>query len=540
MGSNVGCKAVFILTMAIACSGSAVCAKAGPGQEKSVAGAESSGQSNGDLRTLAEVIRQLQTQVQDMNSELRKLREEQQSARAETSQLRKELESATAQISAQGTGAKPTATYPTAPGAGEKAGGGPSVTDGTEATSADRWEEELQLAKGELKEQSQTKVESGSKYRVRLSGLALLNMFTNRGNVDNLDVPEIAVSQPFLESNHSFGGTLRQSQIGLQAFGPTIAGARTSADVRFDFAGSIPEAPNGVAFGSARLRTGTIRLDWRNTSVIAGQDALFLSPLSPTSLASVAVPALSYAGNLWSWTPQVRIEHRFELSERSSLRWQAGILDSFSGDVPAPSSERAATWGEMSGQPAYATRLAWTQHAWGQDITLGAGGYYGRQYWGFARRVDGWAGTLDLMVPMGKRFEFSGQFYRGRAAAGLGGAIGQDVVWNGSFIDPGTAIRGLDSMGGWAQVKFKPMAKFEVNGAMGVDNPFAGELRRANGVAGYSGLPLTKNLSPLFNVIYQPRSDVVFAGEYRRLKTYTLDSNANRANIVNLSVGYIF
>ena len=154
--------------------------------------------------------------------------------------------------------------------------------------------------------------------------------------------------------------------------------------------------------------------------------------------------------------------------------------------------------------------------------------------------MDGWAGTLDLMVPMGKRFEFSGQFYRGRAAAGLGGAIGQDVVWNGSFIDPGTAIRGLDSMGGWAQVKFKPMAKFEVNGAMGVDNPFAGELRRANGVAGYSGLPLTKNLSPLFNVIYQPRSDVVFAGEYRRLKTYTLDSNANMANIVNLSVGYIF
>jgi len=95
-------------------------------------------------------------------------------------------------------------------------------------------------------------------------------------------------------------------------------------------------------------------------------------------------------------------------------------------------------------------------------------------------------------------------------------------------------------MGGWAQVKFKPMAKFEVNGALGVDSPFAGELRRSNGVAGYSGLPLTKNLSPFFNAIYQPRSDVVFAGEYRRLKTYPLDSVANTANIVNLSVGYIF
>jgi len=538
MGSNVGCKTALIFSIAIGCS--AVSAKAAPSQEKTATRPENSGQSGGDLRTLAEVIRQLQTQVQDMNAELRKLREEQQSARAETSELRKELESVTTQMSAQGAGGKPSAIYPTAPVQSDKGAEGSPVMDGDGAPGTDRWEEELQLAKGAIKEQSQTKVESGSKYRVRLSGLVLLNMFTNRGNVDNLDFPEFAVARPFLESDHFFGGTLRQSQIGLQAFGPTIAGARTSADVRFDFAGAIPEAPNGVAFGSARLRTGTIRLDWRNTSVIAGQDALFLSPLSPTSLASVAVPPLSYAGNLWSWTPQVRVEHRFELSERSSLRWQVGILDSFSGDITEAGLERAATWGEMSGQPAYATRLAWTERAWGQDITLGAGGYYGRQYWGFGRSVDGWAGTLDLMAPMGKRFEFSGQFYRGRAAAGLGGAIGQDVVWTGSFIDPATAIRGLDSMGGWVQVKFKPMAKFEVNGALGVDSPFAGELRQSSGVAGYSGLPLTKNLSPFFNVIYQPRSDVVFAGEYRRLKTYPLDSNANAANIVNLSVGYIF
>ncbi len=538
MGRDVCFKTAVILSMAIGWS--AVCANPAASQEKTATGAENSGQPGGDLRTLAEVIRQLQTQVQDMNVELRKLREEQQNARAETSQLRKELESATTQLSAQGAASKASATYPTAPGPSEKAAESSPVVGADGAQGSDRWEEELQLVKGELKEQSQTKVESGSKYRVRLSGLALLNMFANRGNVDNLDVPEVAVARPLLESKHFFGGTLRQSQIGLQVFGPTIAGARTSAEVRFDFAGSIPEAPNGVAFGSARLRTGTIRLDWKNTSVIAGQDALFLSPLSPTSLASVAVPALSYAGNLWSWTPQVRVEHRFELSERSSLRWQAAILDSFSGDVTEPSSQRAATWGEMSGQPAYATRLAWTQRAWGQDITLGAGGYYGRQYWGFGRNVDGWAGTVDLMVPMGKRFEFSGQFYRGRAAAGLGGAIGQDVVWNGSFIDPAMAIRGLDSMGGWLQVKFKPMAKFEVNGALGVDNPFAGELRRSNGVAGYSGLALTKNLSPFFNLIYQPRSDVVFAGEYRRVKTYMLDSGANAANIVNLSVGYIF
>ncbi len=82
MGSNVGFRTVLILSMAIGWS--ALCANPAASQEKTATGAENSGQSGGDLRTLAEVIRQLQTQVQKMNAELRKLREEQQNARAET------------------------------------------------------------------------------------------------------------------------------------------------------------------------------------------------------------------------------------------------------------------------------------------------------------------------------------------------------------------------------------------------------------------------------------------------------------------------
>jgi hypothetical protein len=42
------------------------------------------------------------------------------------------------------------------------------------------------------------------------------------------------------------------------------------------------------------------------------------------------------------------------------------------------------------------------------------------------------------------------------------------------------------------------------------------------------------------NFLYQPKSDIVFSLEYRRLKTYALDSNASSANIINMSVGYIF
>jgi hypothetical protein len=310
-------------------------------------------------------------------------------------------------------------------------------------------------------------------------------------------------------------------------------------DLQFDFAGGFPNTWNGVATGLVRLRTGTVRLDWANTSVVAGQDRLFFSPLAPTSLATLAIPALSYAGNLWSWAPQVRVEHRIVLSDRSNLSFQGGILDSLSGDVPAEASQRYPSWGEQSGQPAYAARVSWSHRTFGQNFTVGFGGYYARQNWGFSRNVDGWAGTTDVTLPLGKLFEFTGEFYRGRAVGGLGGGLGQTVIYKGLLTDPATTFKGLDSMGGWTQLKFKPRANLEINGAIGLENPFASELRSYKSNPVYLDL-YSRNLSPLVNIIYQVRSDVLFSIEYRRLQTSVLDSGSNSANHVNFSVGYIF
>jgi hypothetical protein len=288
-----------------------------------------------------------------------------------------------------------------------------------------------------------------------------------------------------------------------------------------------------------RLRTGSIRLDWANTSVVAGQSRLFFVPLAPTSLATLATPAFTYAGNLWSWTPQVRIEHKIAISEDSALLLQAGILDSLSGDYPTRAVDRQPSWGEESGQPAYAARVAWSRRAFGQELTLGAGGYYGRQNWGLNRNLDGWAGTVDLTLPLGKSWEFTGAFYRGRAIAGLGGGIGQSVVLTGSFINASTRILGLDSMGGWGQLKWKLRPNFEINGALGLDSPFAGKLRSYQLNSFYEST-FTRNISPMINFIYQIRSDILFSTEYRRMQTTVLDSGTNSANHLNFSVGYVF
>jgi hypothetical protein len=503
-------------------------------QETETVGTNEVSQStaNVDLATIESLLRQLEAEVRDLKVQLRDLRVGQESAQAESTQLRKELEHTRSQLLATVGSANTFAS-------GHVVSGTSAGQRSTEERIA-RLEEDQQLADAKIAEQSQTKVESASKYRTRLSGIVLFNTYGERGSVENADFPQLAIPPGLLSSGGSFGASVRQSQIGIQAFGPTIAGARTSADIQFDFAGGFPEAQNGASFGIMRLRTGTIRFDWTDTSIVGGQDSLFFAPLSPTSIATLGIPALAYSGNLWSWTPQVRVEHKFTLSDSSTFTLQAGILDNLTGDPPPSLFERYPSWGEYSGQPAYATRLSWTKRLHGQDLTIGAGGYDSRQVWGFGRSVDGWAGTMDLKLPLGSMFEFTSQFYRGRAVGGIGGGLGQSVLWNGALSDPNTEVHGLHSVGGWAQLKYKATPKLQFNVAFGQDNPFALDLRNFGGNGGYYGVLFSRNQSDLVNFIYQPRSDFVFSLEYRRLNTFILDSNPNFANLVNFSLGYIF
>jgi hypothetical protein len=517
------------------------------------AGAPRAADAMPDIRTLAESVRALQAQVQSLNSQVSELRATEEKEHAEARALRNELNRATAKLVARPgethdayaslTSPENTAPENVTPANTSSAAAALATTSSAQGASLEervtKLEDNQELTDAKVLEQSQTKVESGSKYRVRLSGMILLNAFETRGAVDNLDFPQFATPPAVPGTDGAFAGSLRQSQIGIEVFGPDVAGAHTSANVRFDFAGGQADTANGAVMGVVRLRTGTMRFDWANTSIVAGQDSLFFAPLVPTSLATVAVPALSYSGNLWAWTPQIRIEHHVALSDDSNLLLQAGILDSLTGDSPNP-QVRVPSQGEQSGQPAYAARVAWSHHAFGRDVTVGVGGYYGRQNWGFGRNVDGWAGTTDVTVPLGKYFDFTGEFYRGRAVGGFGGGIGQSVLFSRPAMDATTTVRGLDSLGGWIQVKYMPKANFEVNFALGQDNPFAGELRSFPATVYFYGPLMSRNLTPFVNFIYHARSNVLFSAEYRRLQTYNLDSNLETANQIGLSVGYIF
>jgi len=493
-------------------------------------GQPAAGAADAADKGLAESVQELRQQVQELRSAVVEMKSEAAQYRAQSEELRKELEIMRTKSSPGEAGKS----------AEEGSEGLPAAApNGPEEPRVASLEETIQLLESELRGQYQTKVESASKYRVRLSGLVLLNLFSNRGYVDNLDFPTYAASTNIYGTSDSFGATLRQSELGLEVFGPQLAGARTSGEIQFDFGGGFPSgALDGVSTGLVRLRTASMHLDWQNTSVVLGQENLFISPLSPTSFASLAIPSLGYSGNLWAWTPQLRIEHRFDLKGDQNILLQGGILDNLTGE-PSSGSHRQPQAGEGSGQPAYAVRTGWNRTVNGRPLTFGASGYYSRQNWGFNWNVDGWAASADWRVPIGSKVEFSGEFYRGRSIGGLGGGIGQSVLFNGNPLNGASDFRAVNSAGGWSQIKFSATPRLEFNGAVGLDNPFAADIHAFASPVGYYPQVLAANRTAMMNFIYRPRSDLLLSGEFRRLRTSEIGA-LNIADQVNLMMGVLF
>jgi len=371
--------------------------------------------------------------------------------------------------------------------------------------------------------------------------LVMLNMFSNRGVPDSVDVPGIAPPTSISYGGGSFAGTLRQSQIGIEAFGPEWAGARVSGDLRFDFAGGFPNTGDGVTLGLMRLRTGNVRLDWSHTSLTAGQDSPVFSPLSPTSIISLAQPEFSYSGNLWTWTPQIHVQHWFALPNSQRVTLTAGIVDSLTGEPPSSQFERAAQAGEASRQPGYAARIGWSKSA-NEDrpLSFAASGYFGRQNWGFNRGVDGWAATSDWRIPLGQRFGLRGELYRGRALGGFGASSGTSIVSSDILQNRFAIVRGLDTAGGWTQASFDVTPVVQLNAGYGLDNPFSKELRQFAVVENALYPRLGRNRTGMVNVIYRPRSDLLFSLEYRHIVSSRLTQATASVENIGMGIGLLF
>ena len=396
----------------------------------------------------------------------------------------------------------------------------------------------------------QSKVESESKYPIKITGLLLMNGFVNTGAVDMPATPTMA-----LPGSGSTGASIRQTILGFDARGPHLFGAYSYADLRVDFDGSPQSVPpTGIYSGAynasatlLRLRTVHAGLEWSHTNAFFSLDRPIFSPDSPTSLTAVAEPALAWSGNLWTWNPQAGVTQDMPLSGSTNLRLQAAMVDV--GDapvtlvIPPPGAMPTIppTAAQQSRWPGLEARVALLRSS-GDDNGnhIGVGGYFSPHVTPLGRHYDAWAGTLDAHLVLPMHFELSGSFYRGLALGGLGGGAYNDVAY---YADPGTGryfARPLNDVGGWAQLKERINRRLEMNEAFGLDNAFALLLRRYIEPTNTPYQNLARNRTFTGNVIYSPNAYLQLSLEYRYLQSFPVAGASSASNIIGVAAGYKF
>ena len=425
--------------------------------------------------------------------------------------------------------------------AAEKAAGQPAVAAAPSAhpeagtqSALDEIRERQAIEESQIATHEATKVETESKFPLKVSGLVLLNGFVNTRQVDVPASPSYAIS-----GSGSTGLSLRQTVLGLDARGPHLWGATSHADLRVDFFANGGQS-SYAASGVLRLRTAHAALNWQDTSAFIELDRSLLEPNEPSSLVSIAQPELAWAGNLWNWNPQIGISHQFPLTDSARIQVQGALIDTFDPQPPGSTATApAVTQTERSRWPGTEARIAFLQGKSGSGPEIGIGGYFSPHVNDDGDRFDAWAASVDSSLPLSKFFELSANAYRGAALAGLGGGGYINYLYRGAGLTP--AAYALDDVGGWAQLKARPSERVELNAGYGIDNPFAKEIRASMSSLGtnyYSGL--VRNRAFFSNVIYSPSAYLLFSLEYRRFWTNYYDAQVDSSDSIGIGAGYRF
>jgi hypothetical protein len=385
----------------------------------------------------------------------------------------------------------------------------------------------------------QTKVESESKYPLKLSGLILMTGFVNTRRVDVAQSPTIA-----LAGAGSTASTVRQTILGIDARGPHLFGASSHADLRLDFdaaaGGGVYSGDN--APGVVRMRTAHAELAWDRTKAFFSFDRALLNPDSPASLTAVATPALAWSGNLWAWNPQLGLSRDLIEGRAASLRVEGALIDV----MDSPSLYTNAQNGtylppgtaELSRWPGLEGRIAAVSGDPERGFHLGLSGFFAPHRVPQVKNFNSWAGALDLNLPLSRFTQLTTSAYWGQALGGLGGGAYKDYVartYQGELY-----FRALDDSGGWIQWKQRAGERIEFNEAFGIDNVPAHQLRPFVLPYSASYLTLARNRTITANAIYSPSAYLLFSLEYRRLASSYVTFPTQFSDIIGLAAGYKF
>ena len=379
----------------------------------------------------------------------------------------------------------------------------------------------IELLRQQVADQARARVEPKAGNKVKLSGVVLMNGFFNNAKVNSSDIPTFVVipDPPGFLPNSALGGTARQSEIVLTAIAPKVLGATFTGELDMDFYGG--QQSFARLFPLLHLKRTRTELRWPHAWLLFGQEASPISDVNPSTFAARGIPGFANAGNLWFWTPQVRVGG--DVGREIRVGIEATALAPVSTEAPVsfnPEASRA----ERSRRPYTQARLLVT---WDRPESAGevsVGGHYG---W-LATTAQG---TLIVTRALAAAARFTATRYvEVRAEAFIGQALG-NLGGGGIGQSLGPSDQPVRARGGWAQLNLKPVPEVEVGGGYGFDDPNDSDLAIATA--------RLKNVTLEGHAHYTP-GPVVFAVEFRRVETTYATIGKLFVHHFNVGMGFRF
>jgi hypothetical protein len=427
-----------------------------------------------------------QDQIRTILERLEKLEQDNRALRSEVEDLRRQLAGRPAHAAAEAAAAPPPAL-----------------------------EERVEVQEARTAELAQTKVEASSRFPITITGMALFNAFLNTKNSGASQYPTSASALPTPASG---GATFRQSILGFRFQGPTIAGGgKVSGSLYTDFWAGSDSSLNHLL----RIRTATLEIDWKNTTLMAGQEKPLISPREPTSIAQTGVSPLTGAGNPWLWQPQVRLEQRFALGLNAGLRLQGALFQTSESRTSIP-DEYAAT--VEPSRPGLQGRFElWRDFGRGRRIEI-APGFHAAKSHVYGYTVPSRIFSTDWMIRPLASLDFSGLFFAGQNIAPLGALRQGFQIIRG---DP----QAVHTRGGYGQLSWRPTSRLTFNVFTGQQDD-----RNRDLLSGRTA----KNLVFGANTLYRVAPNVIVSVEGSNIRTLYIGGGLRTVTHYDIAVAYLF
>jgi hypothetical protein len=384
---------------------------------------------------------------------------------------------------------------------------------GTEAAAAAT--EKVEVLQQRVEEQAQTKVESGQKLPVTLSGLALMNSYFYAGRTGGEDLPMVGRLAP---NQRLAGGTFRNSQIAIAYSGSqTILGARASGRLQIDFFQGNLNIQNHLA----RIRTASVGLDWQRRSLTFAVDKPIFSPREPASFSQLGISSLANSGNLWLWQPQVRYEERIAFSDKSGLKARLGVYQTNETLTPVPAGVALSR-----SRPAAQGRFEFFRETAGGRRIEVAPGFHRSESLVAGGSVASYAASLDWLVPLAPRLDWTGFAFTGQNLAGLG----VSGLRQGITLRQGQPLA-AGSKGGWTQTTLQITNRWKFHLLAGMHDDRNRDLP-------VDGIGRNFTYGGNFHFLLSP--NLILSLEALQVRTDYLRSGLRLINRYDLAIGYLF